>query len=97
MTAIILQRLYYRSVLTWKAVGVHDGVEREAIDNVYHRIRVIVSRIYTLEYNRLVSRGPGELPFRTYTYRQREREEERERKNLVNDTFPPRQRKKIEK
>ena len=81
MTAIILQRLYYRSVLTWKAVGVHNGGEREAIDNVYRRIRVIVSRIYTLEYNRLVSRGPGELPFRTYTYRQREggREGERER------------------
>ena len=102
MTAIILQRLYYRSVLTWKAVGVRNGGEREAIDNVYRRIRVIVSRIYTLEYNRLVSRGPGELPFRTYTYRQREggergREGEREKENLVNDTFPPRQRKKIEK
>ena len=35
-----------------------------------------------MEYNRLVSRGPGELPFRIYTYIEgkRERERERERK-----------------
>ena len=33
-----------------------------------------------MEYNRLVSRGPGELPFRIYTYIEGKRERERERK-----------------
>lgn len=68
-----------------------------------------------MEYNRLVSRGPGELPFRIYIYiegkrkkereikgptergTESEREWKREREGLVNATFPPRQRKKIEK